>query len=146
MNTRWKLGVAVLVGAAIAVPATVIARGAPNATGPADNFQTASVANVSTNSKSYQPVGLVLPETGADIGVTVSAQMTKGKAKFRVVGASQEAAPASVQFSGKAANAFLFGATASCPQLHVEWKRVGDAKAEAAQVSYLAVYDQNACV
>jgi hypothetical protein len=70
--------------------------------------------------------------------------VTKGKAKFRVVGSNDEALPSSVQFGAKAANSFSFGAIDACPPVQIEGKRVGDRPAKAAVVS--AVYDVSGCV
>jgi hypothetical protein len=145
MNGRWKLAVAAVVGAAIAIPATVIARGDLNSGGNADKFATASVSNASTNSKNYQPVGLVLPESAAPMMVTVSAQMTQGKARFRVVRSNGQALPSSVQFGSKAANSFTFGDITSCPVLHIEWKKVGKEEAQAAEVAFSSVYELAGC-
>ena len=145
MKGRWKLAVAAVIGAAIAIPATVIARGDLDASGNADKFASASFSDVSTNSKSYQPVGLVLPESEGPMMLTVSAQMTKGKARFRVVRSNGQAAPSSVQFGSKAANSFTFGDTTSCPALHIEWKKVGKAEAQAAEVGFSAVYQVGGC-
>lgn len=134
--------------AAVAVPAAVIARGGQNG-GPAENFVSNFVADISTDSKQYEPVGLSLPSTTNAMSATVSAQMTKGKAKFRLVDSlsgNPAGQPSSVLFSSKAANSFTFASPDNCPSLRLEWKRVGDAPAKAALVSYLAVYDLSACV
>lgn len=147
MNGRRKLVLAAAVAVAVAVPAVVIARGNLT-TAPADNFAANSVSDVSTNSTHYEPIGLPLPDTLGAVGVTVSAQMTKGKARFRLAqqfGGDPAGLPSSVLFSSKAANAFSFASPNACPPLEVEWKRVGDAPAKAAEVSYLAVYDLVAC-
>ena len=145
MNGRWTIALAALVAVAVAVPATVIARGDTIPDGPADRFVTESVSDVSTNSNQYEPVGLSPPTSGAAMGITVSAQMTAGKARFRLATGGFPAQPSSVLFSSKAANSFSFGIVNDCPAYQVEWKRVGNAPAKAALVSYLAVYWDEVC-
>jgi hypothetical protein len=136
---------ALLAGAAVAVPATVIARGNANAAGDADRFVAESIGQVETHGSGYHPVGLGLPITTAPVAVTVSAQMTKGKAKFKLVGGSSAPQPNSVLFSAKGSNSFTFGAASGCPRVHLEWKRVGHVQAVAAKVSTLSVHETGPC-
>jgi hypothetical protein len=146
MGRWWKVGLAALVGAAIAVPVTVFARGGLTLSGNADGFALQAVSQVQTQGKGYTPVGISLPGTTQPISATVSATMTKGKAKFRLVSAGGNALPSSALFSAKASNSFTFGAEQSCPPLELQWKRQGDSPAVAAQVSVLSVFDSNVCV
>jgi hypothetical protein len=146
MRRCWKLGVAVLVGAAIAVPATVLARGAVDASGDADNFQVDTTGKVSTTGTGYHTLPLGVSTSDGPLGVTVSAQMLKGKAKFRVLSNSAHATPPSVLFTARGSNSFTFGLFESCDPLRVEWKRVGKQQAVAAKVSVLTVQQQGTCV
>ena len=146
MRTSWMLAVAVLVGAAVAIPATVIARGGASVSGDADRFAVEATANVQTQGNGYTPVGITLPSTTQPLSATVSAQMKKGKAKFRLVSAGGNAQPSEALFSAKASNSFTFVANQSCPPLALEWKRQGDSPAVADQISVLAVYEIGVCV
>jgi len=145
MRRWWKLAIATLVGVAVAIPATVIARGT-SISGDADRFDVESVTGgVQTQGQGYTPLGITLPETGAPVSATVSAQLTKGKAQFRLVSTNGNAQPSSVLFSGKASNSFTFAADDSCPALHLEWKRKGDSPAVAENISMVAVYEVGGC-
>ena len=146
MRGYWKLAVAALLGAAIAIPATVIARGGASVSGDADRFAIEATANVQTQGKGWKPVGITLPTTGDAISATVTATMTEGQAKFRLVSPGGNAQPSSALFTAEGANSFAFAATQSCPALELEWKRKGDTPASAAAVSVLAVYQDGACV
>jgi hypothetical protein len=145
MRTWWKLAIAVLVGAAVAIPATVIARGT-SISGDADRFTVESITGqVQTQGQGYTPLGIQVPDNGLPVSATVSAQLTKGKAQFRLVSTAGIAQPSSVLFTSKASNSFTFAAEDSCPPLQLEWKRKGDSPAVAEDISMVAVYDLGTC-
>jgi hypothetical protein len=79
--------------------------------------------------------------------VAVSAQMTKGKAKFRIVPevGSPPITPGPVLFSAKAANSFTWGTTDTCgpgEQHELQWRRAGKRTAVAANLSVNNAFDQ----
>lgn len=131
-----------LVSAAVAVPATIVFAGNGGSIGGDANEQFVAWSEKQEAPKNWQVVPHVgdLPWSTGPVSVTMSAQMTRGKAKFRIVRAtgSPAVAPGPVRFNAGAANAFTWGFNYPCVQdgLHeVQWKRVGTADAVAAKLS-----------
>lgn len=152
MSNRWKFGAVALMTATIAVPATVIAGDAgSNDGGTVGRQSTTWSGRETTNSKQWKEVpGLPLffPAATPDfLSLTVSAQMTSGAAKFRVVRPSDGAvtAPGAVRFNSKASNSFTFSIRDTCgpgDSRELQWKRVGRHRAVAAKISTLTIWDQ----
>jgi hypothetical protein len=150
VRNRWKFAVVAVVTAAVAVPATVIA-GFSNSDGGTVARQTTTWSGKeTTNTKHWKGVpGLPVffPPATPDLeSLTVSAQMTSGAAKFRVVRTSDNAVtpPGAVRFNSKAANSFTFSIRDSCGQAdgrELQWKKAGKQRAVAAKISTLTIWD-----
>ena len=146
MNRRSKVLLAGLAAVAVVTPVGIVVAGGDSATGDV-GVQAASWHGKAEASKNWQEVpGLIAAAgTNAPIATTISAQMTRGKAKFRVVefgGGAVEPGP--VLFSSKAANSFTWTREGACPgnSYDIEWKRVGKGKAVASKLSAHNVLDQ----
>jgi hypothetical protein len=147
----WKFGVVAVVTAAVAVPATVIAGDGGNTDGDTVARQTTTWSGKeTTNTKQWKEVpGLPVffpPATPGLESLTVSAQMTSGAAKFRVLRPSDNAVtpPGAVRFNSKAANSFTFSIRDSCGQgegRELQWKKAGKHRAVAAKISTLTIWD-----
>jgi hypothetical protein len=150
MRKRMMLGLASLAAVAIVVPsAIVVAGGSPNAiSGQVNNQAVAWTTNV-TAKKNWKPVpgGLAgLTNTPDELAVTVSAQMKRGTAVFRIVPVNGGAAipPGTVRFTARAANSFTWGTVDTCGPgdgRRIEWKRVGSRRTVAAKLSVQSIYD-----
>lgn len=145
MKSWWKLALAAVVGAAIAAPAVVIAHGGSNATGDAERFLADSRVDVETEGSGWTPV-IGLPGTSDELAVTVTAEMTKGEAKFRIHSSSASGNPPSATFSAGASTTAVFGSRENCPGQTLEIKRKGNTKAVADLVTVLSIFEQSACV
>jgi len=151
MSNRWKAGLSALAVTAIAVPATIVLAGGGNNDGGVVSFQSASWSKTqSTNSKKWKIVPGVTPppNTTGFLTFTVSAEMKKGAARFRVVRPSDGnvTKPGPVKFSSKASNSFTFAMRDTCGPPGTEnrvlqWKRVGKTKAVAAKLATHALWD-----
>ena|GEM_PF-6929329 len=88
--------------------------------------------------------GLTLPIPITHGPVTVSAQMTKGAAQFRVItvvkGSLHEADPGAVTYTSRAANAFTFYNAQDCVPVVVQWRRVGTSQARFAVATAHALW------
>jgi hypothetical protein len=158
MGRFWKLGVAALVVIAVAVPAVVLARGDGNfSAGDSHQYNTVWSGKQSTNRKQWRKVPVIGGPffTLDPIVLTVSAQMTQGKARFRVVhqdggpdgGPEPVTPPGPVLFSSRASNAFTFAVEDNCPRGAVlQWRKVGKHKAVAAKLSSSRLYGGDPCV
>lgn len=100
-----------------------------------------------TAGKNWKPVPHGSVTSTPDVlTVSVSAQMTKGKAKFRIVPVvgGPAVTPGPVLFSAKAANSFTWVTDDTCgqgEQHELQWKRAGKANAVAAKLSVHNVFD-----
>ena len=98
--------------------------------------------------KNWKPVPQVSVTNTPDVlSLSVSAQMTKGKAKFRIVPVvgGPAIAPGPVLFSAKAANSFTWVTDDTCgqgEQHELQWKRAGKANAVAAKLSVHNVFNE----
>jgi hypothetical protein len=142
---------AVLVTAAVAIPATLVLAGNGNETsGTADFFVTNVEDEVSTNSKDWKPIpGTFVGFVDATQTATISAEMKKGKAKIRLfdTDAQQTVVPGPVSFTAKASNSFSFGVPPNCPpSLQFQWKRIGTKKAIASNLSLQLVRQSGPCL
>jgi hypothetical protein len=152
VRNRWKFAVVALITAAVAVPATVIARGFENSDQSTVARQTTTWSGrEATNSKQWKEVpGLPTffpPSSPGLLSLTVSAQMTSGAAKFRVVRPStgEVTAPGAVRFNSKASNSFTFSFRDTCGQgdsRELQWKKAGKHRAVAAKISTLTIWDE----
>jgi hypothetical protein len=146
MSASWKLLVALLAAAAVAAPVAAIGGGGSSSGNGDVSRQSATWFNAKREAgKNWKPITDVTSTLGF-LSVTVSAQMTKGKAKFRIVpvfgGPAIEPGP--VLFSAKAANSFTWGKFDTCgqgEQHELQWKRVGKGDAVAANLSVNNVFD-----
>lgn len=156
MGTRGKWLIATAVGIALIVPAIVLASG-----GPSGSFDTgitnaggklkfsSSGGAVQTNSKPFKVIpGMTLPNPTEfyklPVTVQISADMTAGKARFRVIsdvslGPSRAPlTPANATFASPGSNSFQFvepgSNTETASNYLVQWKRVGNRPAEVANV------------
>ncbi len=145
-----KLKLALPAAAVVLLAVPVIVLATTNEHSEEATFQKyVSTGSRHTDSKSWTPVpGLALTPPISHGPVTVSAQMTGGRAKFRVVGqpTSQTVAgiPGAVEFDAPASNSFVFFNTQNCVPVKVEWKKVGNAKASFAKASMHAIWG-NGC-
>ena len=147
MSRGSKFALAMIAGAAVAVPTTLVLAGGNTLSGDA-NVQSVAFNGKATAPKNWKPVpGLIVAsgDGGTLVSTALSAQMTRGKAKFRIVPISGGPAvpPGPVLFSAKAANSFTWGRIATCPgPYRLEWKRAGRGKAIAANLSSHSVLDE----
>ena len=145
---RTGRNAAVLIAfAALAVPAAVVA-----ASGSGDSTVTVQTTwwtdeAASTNNTRFAPVSdmanqMVQPDCQY-AAVAVSADMTQGRALVRVMdeGNSEVAAPGPVTFAARGSNSFTFLVEGFAGDLSVEWRRVGDVRAKAANFSAHAIGD-----
>lgn len=146
MSRRSKVLLAVAAGAVIAVSATVVAVGGNGNSGPVETQLVESNGKAEAG-KNWKPVpGLLVASTQGFLSVNVSAQMTKGKARFRIapIGGGPAIPPGPVLFSAKAANSFTWSTSDTCgqgDQHQVQWKRSGKGDAVAAKLSSIALFD-----
>jgi hypothetical protein len=156
MGVRGKWLIATAVGAALVVPAVVMASG-----GPSGSFDTgitnaggklkfsSSGGAIETQSNRFRIIpGMTLPNPTEfyklPVVVQISADMTSGKAKFRVVsdvslGPSRAPlTPSSATFATPGSNSFQFvepgTSSETASDYDIQWKRVGSGRAEAANV------------
>lgn len=148
MTLQRTIGLAMLVGAAIAVPATIVlAGGGGNVVSGDVSRQNLSSTGKLEAGKNWKPVpDLGVVSTPGAVAVTVSAQMTKGAAKFRIVpiGGGPAIQPGIVLFTAKAANAFTWATEDTCgqgEQHRIEWKRAGTQDAVARKLTSHSVFD-----
>jgi hypothetical protein len=151
MRNGWKFAVVAVVTAAVAVPATVIAGFSNSDVDTVARQTTTWSGKETTNTKHWKGVpGLPAffpPATPGLESLTVSAQMTSGAAKFRVVRPTDNAVtpPGAVRFNSKAANSFTFSIRDSCGPgdgRELQWKKVGKQRAVAAKISTLTIWNQ----
>lgn len=148
MRSRLKLTLAGAAAVALAVPVVVLATTNEHLDGA--NFQKyVSTGAQHTDSKQWTAVpGLTITPPVVHGPVTVSAQMTQGRAKFRVVARLPSktvvALPGAAQFDAPASNAFDFYNTQNCVPVTVQWKKVGNARATLAKASMHAIWG-NGC-
>lgn len=153
IGRKWLIATAV--GAALIVPAVVLA------SGPSGSFDTgitnaggklkfsSSGGAVHTLSTKFRTIpGMTLPSPTEfyklPVTVQISADMTAGKARFRVVsdvslGPSRAPlTPGSAIFAAPGSNSFQFvepgTSSDTASDYDVQWKRVGGSQAEAADV------------
>lgn len=148
MSRRSKIFLAVFGGAALAVPATLVIAGNGNFLGGSVDNQAVSWSATSEEApKNWKPVPHASVTSTPDVlSTAVSAQMRKGKAKFRIVPATGGPAvpPGPVLFTAKAANSFTWVTDDTCSlgEPHqLQWKRAGKADAVAAKLSVHNVFD-----
>ena len=147
MSGKWKLVVALLAAGAVAAPVAAIGGGGSSSGSGDVGHQAGTWLNTKREAgKNWKNV-FDVSSTNGFVSVTVSAQMTKGKAKFRVVpefgGPAVEPGP--VVYSAKAANSFTWATTDTCGQGEqhvVQWKRAGKSDAVAANLSISNVFDE----
>jgi hypothetical protein len=147
MSGKWKLLVAVLAVAAVATPVVALGGGGSSGGSGVVAHQAGTWYNAKREAPKNWKAITGVTSTESFLSVTVSAQMTKGKAKFRVVpvfgGPAIEPGP--VLFSAKAANSFTWATTDTCgqgEQHELQWKRSGKRDAVAANLSVNNVFDQ----
>lgn len=148
MSTRSKVLLALVGAVAVTAPVTFVLAGN-------GNFLSGQVSqqSVSWNTekiqagKNWRPVPHAGVTSTEDVlSVSVSAQMTKGKAKFRIVPVAGGAAiaPGPVLFTAKAANSFTWVTDDTCGQgvqHELQWKRAGKAAAVATKLSVHNVFN-----
>jgi hypothetical protein len=148
VSRRSKVLLASLAGVAVVTPVALVLAGNGNSLDGQVGNQTVAWNDQKTEAKKNWkavPHGGV-PSTDDVISVNVSAQMTKGKAKFRIVPVVGGPAiqPGPVLFSAKSANSFTWVTDDTCgqgEQHEVQWKRAGKADAVAAKLSVHYVLD-----
>ena len=145
---KLKLAVAGAVAVLLAVPVVVLATS--NEHLEEAQFQKyVSTGGQQTDTKSWTDVpGLKITPPVVHGPVTVSAQMTQGRAKFRVVAALASgpavALPGKVEFDAPASNSFTFFNVGDCVPVTVQWKKVGNLKATLAKATMHAIWE-NGC-
>jgi hypothetical protein len=136
-----------LAGAAAVV---VVAGQIGSVGGAADRFYVFTDTSKSTNSKQWKAIpDIFLAQNDAGQTLTLSAQMTKGKAKIRLynVETDETARPGPVLFSSKASNSFSWGVEDNCPRSYeLQWKRAGAEKAVAAKFSIQRISEDAPCL
>jgi len=147
---RWqKATLAGLVCLAVAIPAGIVVAGGNSSSSSVARQMGAWVPSSLKAPRKWKPIpGFAsVASTPGFITVDLSAQMKKGKAKFRIApvagGGSME--PGAVTFTAKAANSFTWATHDTCgqgEQHEVQWKRSGKRDAVAAKLSAHSVYDQ----
>jgi hypothetical protein len=119
------------------------------------NFLGGQVSNQSVNWNSQKAEAgknwKQVPHSGVTstpdvLSVNVSAQMTKGKAKLRIVPVAGGPAvePGPVLFSAKASNSFTWVTDDTCgqgEQHELQWKRAGNGDAVAAKISVHNIFN-----
>jgi hypothetical protein len=140
VSGKAKLLVALLAAGAVAAPVAAIGGGGSSSGSGEVARQAGTWLNTEREAGKNWKTLFDVTSTNEFVSVTVSAQMTKGRAKFRVVpefgGPAIEPGP--VLFSAKAANSFTWGTTDTCGQGEqhvVQWKRAGPGDAVAANLS-----------
>ncbi len=127
-RSMLRFGLAAGALAAIAIPATVIA-GSGTQQDSIPSYMSTDVTGVNTTSGAgWQPVtNLVSLGTTGSIA-SVSADLSKGRAKFRVktLASNNVGIPDSVTFASPGASSYDFVVAGDCEYVGVEWKRVGD--------------------
>jgi hypothetical protein len=147
LSSRSKVLLASLAGAAAVAPVALVLAGDNGLGGPVGNQTVAWTSEKAEATKNWKPVPpLGVTSTGDVVSVSVSAQMTKGKAKFRIVptGGGPAIEPGPVLFSAKAANSFTWATDDTCgqgEQQELQWKRVGKTDAVAAKLSVHNVFN-----
>ncbi len=149
MRNRWKLCAAFAVGAAIAVPATVMAGGDPGIVGAVGGQNWESMGKTTAPGHWTPLPGAVghLNIAPGPHSLTVSADMSKGKAKFRVVSGSV-LKPGGILFAARGANSFTFAYPEGCgPGINptLEWERAGAKKAIARRIATLNINTGSPC-
>jgi hypothetical protein len=158
IGVQRKRLIATAVGAALIVPAVVLAGG-----GPSGSFSigpnvgrlkfSSSGGAIQTRSKTFKTIpGMSLPNPDEfykrPVTVQISADMTSGKAKFRVIAdefsgpnptrSNAPLTPASVTFTSPGSNSFEFvepGANVETGKDYdVQWRQAGNRRAKAANV------------
>lgn len=145
---KLKLAVTGAVAVLLAVPVVVLATTNEHIES-ADFQKYVSTGSQQTDSKNWTSVpGLTITPPVLHGTVAVSAQMTRGRANFRVVAKLPSktvvALPGRVQFDAPASNAFTFFNTQNCVPVTVEWKKVGNVRATLAKASMHAIWE-NGC-
>jgi len=145
---KLKLAVAGAAAVLLAIPVVVLATTNEHLEG-ADFQKWVSTGAQQTDTKSWTAVpGLTITPPVVHGPVAVSAQMTQGRAKFRVVAALASgpavALPGKVEFDAPASNAFTFFNVGNCVPVTVQWKKVGKPKAALAKASMHAIWG-NGC-
>jgi len=136
-----------LAGVAVVVPATLVLAGGNFLGGDVNRQSVSWNSQKAVAGKNWKPVPQVSVTNTPDVlSLSVSAQMTRGKAKFRIVPVVGGAAvtPGPVLFSAKAANSFTWVTDDTCgqgEQHELQWKRAGKPKAVAAKLSVHNVFD-----
>lgn len=147
---RWsKAALAGLVCVSVAVPAGVVIAGGNSSSGSVARQTGSWVPSSVEAPKKWKPIpgfGGVASTPGF-ITVDLSAQMKRGKAKFRIVPEAGGRAmdPGPVTFTAKAANSFTWATNDTCgqgDQHEIQWKRSGKTHAVAAKLSAHSVYDE----
>jgi hypothetical protein len=148
MGRRWRWGAAIAAVIAAASAAAIgLARGGGDfIDGGADNFSVVVTGPESTNSKQWKRIPDVggLFATSHPQGITLSAQMRKGKVKLRMRNTTtdQTLPPKVVTFRAPGSESFSFYAPEACPDSHeLQWKRVGKVKAVASRLSVIRIIE-----
>lgn len=152
MGRRTMAAAAALATAAVAIPATVVLAGSSELVsgdvGRESVIWTTDSHNAPKDWKQVPELGFLGSQEEAH-AINVSAEMTKGNAKFRVISQGSVVPPGSITFTGKAANSFTFGYADGCythPVNQLEWKRVGKGKATARTISVLDLNGGQFCL
>lgn len=152
MGKRKMVAAVTLATAAVVIPVTLALAG--NASFVKGDVASQSVVwtkhghQAPKDWKRVPEVGFLSNSFGAH-SITVSAEMKKGKAKFRVVSQGATTPPGPIAFYSKAANSFTFGYPEGCyfhPTNSLEWKRIGNAKATASTISVLDINGAQPCL
>ncbi len=149
MRNRWKVLAAFGAGVAIAVPATVMAGGDPGIVGDVggQNWESMGKATVPAH---WTPLPGAIGHLNLAPGphsLIVSADMAKGKAKFRVVSGSV-LKPGAILFAGQGANSFTFAYPEGCgPDINptLEWERAGAKTAVTRRITTLNISAGSLC-
>lgn len=146
---RWSKAVLVgLVCVAVAVPAGIVIAGGNSSSGSVARQTGSWVPSSVEAPRKWKPIpGLGVTSTPGFITVDLSAQMKRGKAKFRIVPVAGGSAmdPGPVTFTAKAANSFTWASNDTCgqgEQHEIQWKRSGKRDAVATKLSAHSVYDE----
>jgi hypothetical protein len=138
--------------AAVAIPAGIVLAGFDGSETFDPNIQSYdSVGGRTTDSTSFSDIeGLQMSAAGIGEQLTLSAEMSSGKARFKLASADFDPGipptPATgVVFTAPAANSYTFYNRNDCHSYTVQWKRVGSQPAKIARAALQGIGDGAAC-
>jgi hypothetical protein len=151
MTRRRTLGLTAIIVAVVAVPTAIVVAGNGNFVTDTVNEQT----TVWTGKHKAPADWTIVPDVGslnvANDGhaVILSAEMARGRAKFRVQDNGLTLAPGAAVFVAKGANSFSWAYLDGCmpgPDPVLQWKRAGKGKAIASRLSTVNLHSGALCL